>query len=212
MRLKFRFVFQMTCLVLLSFTMMQCGGRVTKNALKQGEKLKGSIEDFEKNRQKFSGSVIASISEATAEIQKEDADLPEIAKDWEKEWKSIMKRYKKMQDDFEDVGKNSENYFEELDNLTNQLNSEKLKTSETAKNVALRTRWDGIYEEASASIEKVQEVLRDGNDFHIVLVTSSMRQKIESNVDELQAIASRAQSLLADLEEFSKEGKKMVEG
>lgn len=212
MALRFRFAFQLFCLVCISFTMVQCGGNVTKKSLKQGEKLKGSIEDFEKNRQKFSSSVIASISEATEEIQKEDADLPDIARDWEKEWKSIMKRYGKMQDDFEDVGKNSENYFTQLDELTNQLNSEKLKASETEKNIALRKRWDEMYQEASASIEKVQEVLRDGNDFHIVLVTSSMRQKIESNVNELENIASRAQSLLAELEEFSREGKKMVDG
>ena len=117
-----------------------------------------------------------------------------------------------MLDDFEDVGKNSENYFTQLDELTNQLNSEKLKASETEKNIALRKRWDAMYQEASASIEKVQEVLRDGNDFHIVLVTSSMRQKIENNVNELENIASRAQSLLAELEEFSREGKKMVDG
>ena len=107
-----RLFFQITVLVLLTGFIASCGSD-TKRSLKKGTKFKAAIEDFEDNRQKFSSSVTTSIEETNKKLSEEDADLPEVARDWEKEWKSVEKRYKKMMDDFNDVEKTSTGYFEE---------------------------------------------------------------------------------------------------
>ena len=206
-----RLFFQITVLVLLTGFIASCGSD-TKRSLKKGTKFKAAIEDFEDNRQKFSSSVTTSIEETNKKLSEEDADLPEVARDWEKEWKSVEKRYKKMMDDFNDVEKTSTGYFEELDEIVSGINNEQTRNAQLKENEALKQKWLVSYQKAQASIEKVNGVLKDGNDFHRVLVASSMRQKLKDKVDELNDIAERAKDLLADLEEFSKEGKKLVEG
>jgi len=137
--------------------------------------LKSSIEDFEKNRQKLSTSVVESLDEAQTALTQENPNMPEIAKDYEKEWKSVQNRYDKMRN-------------------------------------GLRRKWQTTYDEASVSVAKVTEVLESGNDFHMVLVASSIRMKLEKNVEELGNIAVQAKALLKDLEVFTEEGRKLVEG
>lgn len=207
MKLSHIFIF-----LALVFIMPSCKWKTTKNAMKHGEALKSSIESFEKNRKKLSSSLVSSLEDAQKDLTAEDPDLPEVSKDFEKEWTSIQKRYKNLQDDFADVGSSSENYFAKLDELCNNITKESLRNEELGKNAELRKRWETSYKEAEVSITKVTGVLEAGNDFHMVLVASSIRQKLEQNVGELDLIAQQAKALLSDLEAFTQAGRELVEG
>lgn len=180
--------------------------------MKQGEALKSSIEDFEKNRKKLSAQLIAGLEEAQQDLTAEDPDLPSISRDFEKEWTSIQRRYEKLKSDFDRVGTSSQNYFTKLDELSNNISKESLRNEELAKNRELQQRWQKNYNEAEVSIGKVTEVLEAGNDFHMVLVASSIRQKLEQNVEELSVIATQAKTLLSDLQSFTEAGRELVEG
>ncbi|MEN0048178.1 MAG: hypothetical protein AAF806_14045 [Bacteroidota bacterium] len=203
-------------LSLLSFVLLlmttSCKWKTTKTAIKHGDVLKSSIESFEKNRQKLSENVVESLEEAEEQLTSENPDLPKVSKDFEKEWTSIQKRYEKLKDDFGKVGESSEAYFNQLNELSGSISNESLRKEELAKNKSLRATWNKTYKEASINIEKVTTVLEEGNDFHMVLVASSIRQKLEQNVDELNRIAAQAKTLLSDLEVFTEEGRKLVEG
>lgn len=196
----------------LVLILASCRTRTTNNALKRGEKLKSSINSFEKNRKKLSTKVVSSLEEAKESLMAENPDLPEVSKDFEKQWRSIMKRYNKMKGDFEDIGTNSRKYFEELDGLSSNIHNEKLRNEELAKNKELAAKWEKIYREAEVSVNKVTGVLESGNDFHMVLVASSIRQKLEQNVTELTNIAEQAKALLSELEVFTQHGRELVEG
>ncbi len=189
-----------------------CKKNTTKNAMKHGERLKASINAFEDNRQKLSVKLVSSLETAEQKLTEEDPDLPKVSKDFEKEWSSIQKRYKGFKSDFDKVGTTSADYFAKLDELVNNINKESLRNQELAKNNALRQKWDASYNEAKVSIEKVTQVLEAGNDFHMVLVASSIRQKLEQNVGELNLIAAQAKELLSDLEAFTMAGRELVEG
>lgn len=189
-----------------------CKGQTTKNAMKHGERLKTSIDDFEKNRQKLSVKLVSSLEDAEKDLTSEDPDLPEVSKDFEKEWTAIQKQYKGFKKDFERVGTTSTDYFAKLDELVNNIQKESLRNTELGKNDVLRQKWDKSYQEAKVSIDKVTQVLEAGNDFHMVLVASSIRQKLEQNVGELNLIAAQAKELLSDLEAFTMAGRELVEG
>ncbi|MEM8526749.1 MAG: hypothetical protein AAGG68_19065 [Bacteroidota bacterium] len=191
---------------------ISCKWKTTKTAIKHGDVLKSSIESFEKNRQKLSENVVESLEEAEEQLTSENPDLPKVSKDFEKEWTSIQNRYKKLKGDFEKVGTSSEAYFNQLNELSGSIGNENLRKEELAKNKSLRATWNKTYKEAAVNIEKVTTVLEEGNDFHMVLVASSIRQKLEQNVDELNRIAAQAKTLLSDLEVFTEEGRKLVEG
>jgi hypothetical protein len=208
MRLK---VLALSVLVLV-VGLAGCRGKVTKKAVKKGEVLKSSIESFEKNRSKFASKVTASIENANQALAEENPNPEEISRDFEAEWKDIQKRYNKMKKDFEDVGSSSTTFFNQLNDLAEGINNEDIKQSEIDKNAELLKKWEVHYTEAASSIENVQQVLEDGNDFHRVLVLSSVRQKLESNVEELQKISEKATELLKDLEDFTNAGRELVEG
>ena len=189
-----------------------CNWKNTKDAMKHGEELKSSIDDFEKNRKKLSTSLVASLEEAEKDLTVENPDLPKVSKDFEKQWTSIQNRYDKLQKDFARVGTSSENYFAKLDELSGAIGNESLRKEELAKNQVLKGKWDKSFQEANVSIEKITSVLKAGNDFHMVLVASSIRQKLEQNVGELNLIAEQAKALLGDLEAFTQAGRELVEG
>lgn len=199
-------------LLAIVFAVPSCKYKTTKNAMKHGERLKASINDFEENRQKLSVKLVSSLKDAEKQLTAENPDLPEVSKDFEKQWTSIQKRYKSFRKDFERVGKTSKDYFAKLDELVNNINKESLRNTELAKNDQLRKKWDKSYLKAKVSIEKVTQVLEAGNDFHMVLVASSIRQKLEQNVSELNVIAEQAKALLGDLEAFTMAGRELVEG
>lgn len=195
------------CLLILSSS---CKWKTTKNALKHGEQLKSSIEDFEKNRQQLSVKLVESLEEAEEDLTSEDPDLPKVSKDFEKEWTGIQNKYRDLQEDFAKVGETSEAFFAKLNELSSNINNEKLRNDELRKNDELKVKWDKSFYEASSSIQKVTGVLEAGNDFHMVLVASSIRQKLEQNVTELNKIAVQAKELLGDLESFTQAGRELV--
>jgi DNA-binding ferritin-like protein (Dps family) len=197
-------------LSLLVFSFSACKWKTTKQSIKYGDVLKSSIESFEKNRQRFSERVVSSLETAGKELAAENPNLEKASKDFEKEWRDIQSRYNKLKDDFQKVGKSSTNYFTQLEELSSGIKNEKLRNEELAKNKQLQERWQKTFEQASINIEKVTAVLESGNDFHRVLVASSIRQKLDQNVEELNRIAAQAKELLAELEVFTEEGRKLV--
>lgn len=189
-----------------------CRTHTTRNALQQGDRLKASIESFEKNRSKLSEKVIKSLEKAEDELTADDPNLAKAAKDFEAEWTGIQNRYRSLKKDFENVGQSSTDYFNKLEELSSSITNVSLRQQELSKNVALKSRWQETYQQAAVNIEKVETVLEAGHDFHMVLVASSIRQKLEQNVDELNRIAEQAQQLLSDLEAFTQAGRALVQG
>jgi len=161
---------------------------------------------------KLSTNLVESLEEAGESLLEENPDIPQVSKDFEKEWRSIMNRYGKLKNDFERIGKSSTAYFDELNNLSGAINDESLRNDELAKNKELEIKWTATYQEADKAINKVTKVLENGNDFHMVLVASSIRQKLEQNVEDLKNMSIQAKVLLSDLEVFSDEGRKLVQG
>ena len=195
---------------LMIFT--SCGTRTTNSALKTGEVLKSNLDSFDKNRRKMSANLVESLEEAGESLMAENPDIPQVSKDFEKEWRSIMNRYDKLKKDFANIDESSNAYFEELNSLSGAINNEELRKSELAQNKALEVKWNATFAEAEKAINKVTTVLEDGNDFHMVLVASSIRQKLEQNVESLKNMSAQAKLLLADLEVFTDEGRKLVKG
>lgn len=187
-----------------------CRGKMTKKAVKKGDVFKASIEDFEKNRQKFAVQVSETIGDANEALAEEEPNTEEISTDFEKEWNKIQSRYNKMKKDFEDVRNSSNAYFEHLDELANGINNEKMRTTELKKNTELQIVWEKQYVEAEKSIQAVDQVLIEGNDFHRVLLLSSVRDKIQQNIDNLNELSEQADSLLKDLEAFTEAGRELA--
>lgn len=187
-----------------------CQRSMTKKALNYGDNLKDAIENFEETRQEFSQQVAESVDNTSEKLSEKNPDLPEVATDWENQWNNIQRKFRTLEEEFSDVGQKSEDYFNQLAELSAGIKDESIKNSELRKNKELKNKWTEAYVDASNNIQKIREVLIEGNDFHRVLVASSIRQKIEANIMELQSISTRAKTLMTELEKFTIEGKKLI--
>ncbi|MBN2893119.1 MAG: hypothetical protein JXL97_14715 [Bacteroidales bacterium] len=196
--------------ILIVGSFSNCKRSVTKKALTYGDNLKDAIENFENTRQDFAKEVTESVDNTSEDLSEENPDLPKVATDWESQWNSIQRRFKTLEEEFSDVGTKSEEYFTQLEELSSGITDEKIKSSELRKNKELKEKWTEAYIEATENIQKIRDVLREGNDFHRVLVASSIRQKIAENIIELQSISARAKTLMTELEQFTIEGKKLI--
>ena len=93
---------RLTVILLLAsvcITLFSCRTRTTRQAMKHGEVLKTNLDSFEKNRQKLSTNLVESLEEAKESLTAENPNIPEVSKDFEKEWRSIMSRYNKLNND-----------------------------------------------------------------------------------------------------------------
>ena len=196
-------------IVISTATFIGCQQSVTKKALNYGDNLESAIEKFEGARHEFAQGVTESVGNTSKNLSKENPDITEVALDWEKQWNNIQKKFQSLEREFSHVGQASEEYFNQLDELSLGIKNLKIKSTEIQKNKVLKREWTIAYIKASGDIQKIRDVLIEGNDFHLVLVASSIRQKIETNIHELDSISIRANSLMTELKEFTIEGKKL---
>lgn len=187
-----------------------CNRTETEKIFSYGDNLKDAIEDFEDTREDFSQEVVKSVNNASKDLSVNDPNLQEVAIDWETQWKSIQSDFKTLEADFSAVGQSSNEYFDQLQELCSGIRDIKIRASEINKNAELKQKWTSAFVEASKNIKQIRQVMTEGNNFHRVLVASSVRQKIEANITELNAIASRAKAIMAELEQVTIEGKNLI--
>lgn len=183
---------------------------VTKKHLEYGDDLNDAIEKFEKDRREFTTELNTLTNETSSDLKQEDESVAGIAEDWEKRWNDLNGKLDKLNKDFLRVGKSSSEYFLNLENLAADIRDEAIQKEETIKNEELKGQWTRAYQDAAQSLKKIEQVMYDGNDFYKVLVASSIRQQVKSDIKELESITIRALALLDELEEFAKEGKKLI--
>jgi kynurenine formamidase len=128
---------------------------------------------------------------------------------WESTWSDIKERFNKLNANFKAVGKASDDYFAQLE-LAVGIQNPTLKAAEEEKNRSLKRRWIQAYRAAAESVGKMQSVQTDAADFQKVIASAAMREKIERNIQEARAIASRATEILSDLARLTAEGNKLI--
>lgn len=182
----------------------------TKKYLEYGQDLKESIEDFETNRKEFTDELKTVTVQTSEEFAEGGKHVSEIAENWDERWSDLTGRLNKLKKDFSDVGKSSGKYFTNLEELIAGIRDDGLRREEIRRNEEVHNQWSRAYRDAAQSLTKIEEVMYEGNDFYKVLVASSIRQQVRSDIKELESITLKALALLDELKEFSEEGKKLI--
>lgn len=206
-------LFNIITIIAISLSLFSCNGggkSNTQNAVEYGDDLRNAINDFENKRKNFSDKITDLVKNTDSELSKENPAVEKVAEDWEVKWKNIIAEFKIIESDFTKVGESSAVYFQRLEELSLSIKDEKIKVTEQTKNKKLKERWTETFKEAAASINKVRQILHEGNDFHKVLLAETIRGKIDKNIEALKSISKRARNILIELENFTAEGKKLV--
>jgi hypothetical protein len=194
----------------LSLVLFACSTSETQKSLNYAEDLKSKIDKFESSRQNLADNLSNATDKIDKQAEKENPNVSDVAKDWEAQINQTRQDFDGLEASFSEVGKSSEEYFKRLDEVTQVIQDPKIKASEQKKNQAIKDKYTGAYSDAVDQINKVREVLKEGGDYQQVLIASSMRQKIDKNITELKQISDKAKAILAQLQNFSIEGKKMI--
>lgn len=182
----------------------------TRKYLEYGQEFNEAIEDFDNKRQDFTDELKAVTVETTEDLSGNNKPVPAIAERWDEKWSNLTHKLERLKKDFDDVGKTSGKYFMQLEELVAGVGDDNLRSVETKRNKEVHDQWTKAYQDAARSIQKIEDVMHDGDDFYRVLVASSLRQQVRKDIEELEAITVRALDLLDELKEFSEEGKKLI--
>lgn len=199
-----------TMLMIAFFGILGCSETKTEKVIEYADDLQEAIEEFEESRTKAANDVNEVTADTIDELNDDNPDLRGVAKSWETEWEDVQSRFSRLESDFSKVASSSRSYFNQLEQLANDIGNASLKASEEKKNVQLKTSWTETFTKASNDIEKLRTIIKEGNDFHNVLLGASLREKLAQNIEDLENISKRAQSLLNDLERLTIEGKKLA--
>jgi gas vesicle protein len=182
----------------------------TEKSLAYGDDLNDAIEKFEEDRKDFTSDLNDITKQTSEDLLSKQQPVEDVAINWENEWNELNQKLEELENDFLKVGKRSKEYFKNLDEIASGIRDKSIRIEENEKNRELKAQWTRVYQEASESINKIRDVIYDGNDFYKVLVATSIRQQVKEDIKELESITLRAVALLDDLEDFSTEGKKLI--
>lgn len=182
----------------------------TDLALSFGDTLKSSIDAFENDRQKTSTSIAEAAEITNKELQKEKVDLRSVAKRWESDWDGVATKVKKLERDCNKVGRDAQNYFDELDKLASNMSDDNNKRAEAEKNKNLKTQWESAYQKAKEDIENLKNIKIKGDDFHNRLLMEELRGRLEQSIDVLHDISTQAASILSQLQNLTREGNNLL--
>lgn len=202
---------------LLIFTfaliLVSCGDKdalTSRNVFEYGDNLEDAISDFETSRTSVSGTIEESTSSIAKTLSTATPNIRKVSKEWEDDWQDAKNEFLDLEKSFSIVGKTSKQYFDKLTQIQDAILNTKLQNSEKIKNKKIKASWTKAYSSASKSIKQLSTIIKDGDDFHKVLLGASLREKLVQNIDELKKISKRASALLKNLKQLTIEGEKLV--
>jgi len=182
----------------------------TEKAIEYADSLQEAIAEFEDSREGIDKDIEASTKGTLSDLELiESSSLRSSVKNWAEKWDGVKHRFDELKDSFDEVKNSSENYFSKLNEIANHINNPELKESEKVKNSSLQNSWNSVLKESATNIDSLNSLILEGDDFHRVLLGTSIREKLGDSIGELKEISVKAEKLLSELKKLTLEGKKL---
>lgn len=182
----------------------------TEKVIEYADNLQTAISNFESTRGDLADDIGDGTKEIVESMGQEHPEVRTVAISWEKKWGAVKTRFADLESDLSNVGEQSQEYFTELENTADAIGDTSLKASEQDKNKRLKSKWTKAFEKATLDIQKLRQLIREGDDFQQVLIGAALRQKLEQNIENLKQLSHRAGEMLKNLENLTIEGRRLV--
>lgn len=168
---------------------------LNNHKVKVAETVNGVTEALETNKENLTG---------------ENIDRKQAAMDFEEYWNVAIGKFKELEQNFTVVGETSSKYFSALEANYASIKDVEKRNTHLARAKTLKDNYAVKYSEASANLDNVREALRDGSDYHKILVGAMMEADINKNIQELEMISNECVAILTNLEKFANDSKHML--
>lgn len=139
-------------------------------------------------------------------------EFEELAIMWETEWVEVHSKFDSLSKRFVAIGAAADDYFKQLNSITESIVDSEIKFLEQEKNRQLYDEWNAAYKQAAADLEALEILIDRGDDFEKILQLAALRVTISEDIVQVQEISVEAQSLLAQLGQLTVEGHKLIRG
>jgi hypothetical protein len=146
----------------------------------------------------------------TGSISDQNIDLSKVAVEWEERWKAVVEQTAKLENQYSDIKKRSDEYWKVLQNVTDAIADDGIRKSESRKNEESKRKWDTAYEAAAVNISRAKTLRDKGSDMQRVILAAALRRQLEQQTSALDSIAKEAESLLRSLEGLTEQGRSLV--
>ena len=174
------------------------------------DNLEDAIGDFETSRTSVSENISQSTQKVQTLLSTQSPNIRQVTKEWERNWRDAKNEFLDLEKNFSMVGNTSKQYFDKLEEINQNIDDKKIQKTEKARDEKLKATWTKTFKVASQSIQKLSDIIKKGDDFNMILLSASLREKLIKNIDELKKIARISAVLLIKLEKLTIEGKKLI--
>jgi hypothetical protein len=183
----------------------------TDKAIEFADSLQEAIEEFEDSRVQINNEINQSTFLTMSDLEKiSDSSLKKVVKNWAIRWDKVKNKFDTLNEYFGNVVHNSDGYFMQLFEIANKIHNQNLRQNELNHNDNLKRDWLQVLKQTKLNLTKLEDLMREGDDFHRVLLGASIREKLTENIDELKNISQKAEELLLEIEKLTQESKKLV--
>lgn len=196
-------------IIFILFSQCKCNSiseakRVAKMAIKLGDAFTGFSETIQIIDKLISIVINDTRITLTKDIQK--GTLEEVTEKWEKKWRKIGSKIKKLEEKYDDVCRETNKYFEKLRELeTNTVNVNQRQIIK-GKTDSKEIEFNNAKTSASAQVLRMKQMGEMGSDFHNMLLQDVMLTQIGYRITELNEIEASARDICNRLQTFANTG------
>ncbi len=183
---------------------------MTNKVVKHADTFMNKIDKYEASRSQLYYDIDETAQRTIKSLNSKTPDFGKISKYWELEWKVVHSHYEQLEKNFTEVGMASNEYFEIIDNIANDIIDPKMKQAEFKKNQELKTNWVTANKAADKHIKSLSQVIQAGDDFQKTMLGATLRGRPEGSIDNINRILEKTRPLLNDLINLTTEGLNLV--
>lgn len=139
-----------------------------------------------------------------------EVNLVGIADEWEKNMQTMLSRTSEMTSKLNDVKSSSDKYWSKIEEITGEIKNPEIQLREREKNKKLKIEWDVNYGKAESQVNRAVLLNTKAQDLHKVMTLSSMRQKISTQMNQLQDISNEADNIFREIKEVTQKGQEII--
>ncbi len=183
---------------------------MTNKVVKHADTFMNKIDKYEASRSQLYYDIDETAQRTIKSLNSKTPDFGKISKYWELEWKVVHSHYEQLEKNFTEVGMASNEYFEIIDNIANDIIDPKMKQAEFKKNQELKTNWVTANNAADKHIKSLSQVIQAGDDFQNTMLGATLRARPEGSIDNIKRILEKSRLLLNDLINLTTEGLNLI--
>jgi len=180
--------------------------------LENDDHLLEEIKKMDERREEVATKLDVIAKKMKNNLEGKDVNLNEISWRWESKYADMSYELESLGDDFENIKKLTQLYYDKSVYHTNKINTPSIQAEENKNQEQHQIRLGELYKRIDSIKVKIANNIRFGEDAYQVLINAARRKHTTEALAQLTAIRKKLSEALEELKEANKDLKAIFDG